>query len=381
MRDIYIDKWAKTLIHFSLEAKPRQTAVLSGDIAALPLIEACYEQLMKVGVFVEVFISPKYFSEIQLKYASDEVIEKTAPGFLHALENADLCILIDSDSNTKMLMNVDPDKLALSSKSMEPLIKALMDRAAEKKMRWVYTHYPTPAAAQESDMGTLEYRDFIYSLCYLNDPDPIKQWAIIEEKQQKLIDYLETKHELHFKNKVGTDLKVNISGMKWVNCCGKINFPDGEVYTGPNLKAKDGGVNGIVRYSFPVIYRYVEVQDIELVFENGAVVQANASKGQDFLRKVISQDEGARFVGEIAIGTNPNMNRITKNILFDEKFGGTFHLALGRGYPQTGNTNQSAHHWDITFDLRDGGTIMADGDLVLEDGKFIPELNFDLLKI
>lgn len=381
MRDIHIDRWAEVLINFSLEAKPLQTAVLSGDIDALPLIEACYEKLMKMGVFVEVFISPNYFSEIQLQYAPNDVIEKTASGLLYALKNTDLCILIGSESNTKMLMNIEPDKLALFSKAKEPLIKTLMERAAEKKMRWIYTHYPTAAAAQEADMGTREYQEFIYSLCHLNDPDPIKQWALIEKKQQKLVEYLETKKELHFKNKMGTDLKVNISDMKWVNCCGKINFPDGEVYTGPNLKASDGGVNGIVRYSFPVIYRYVEVQDIELIFEKGAVVQANASKGQDYLRKVIAQDEGAKFVGEIAIGTNPNMNRITKNILFDEKFGGTFHLALGCGYPQTGNTNKSAHHWDITFDLRDGGSIIADGELLLENGKFAPKHNFDILNM
>lgn len=159
--------------------------------------------------------------------------------------------------------------------------------------------------------------------------------------------------------------------MKWVNCCGKINFPDGEVYTGPNLQSKDGGVNGIARYSFPTNFRGVEVQDIEITFEQGAVVQAKASKGEKFLKEMISQDEGAKYVGEIAIGTNWGIQHCTKNILFDEKFGGTFHFALGKGYPQTGNTNVSALHWDMIFDLRNKGRIQADQETIFDQGKFV----------
>lgn len=378
MRDIRIDRWADILINFSLQAKPGQSAVIAGDLDSLPLIEACYEKLLKKGIFVETFISPKIFSEIQFEYANNELLQKTPPALLHAVQHADLYLGIGSDSNTKMLINVDSEKLALSSKARRPIIETVMKRSADNKLRWIYTHFPSAAAAQEAEMGTREYQEFIYSLCHLNEENPIKKWEEIEEKQQKLVDYLDTKQELHFENSMGTDLKVNVSDMKWVNCSGRINFPDGEVYTGPNLKAEDGGVNGIVRYSFPVIYKYVEVQDIELVFEKGAVVTANASKGQDFLRKMIAQDEGAKFVGEIAIGTNPNMNRITKNILFDEKFGGTFHLALGCGYPETGNTNESALHWDITFDLRKGGSIKADGELLMENGQFVSQHNFDL---
>ena len=158
--------------------------------------------------------------------------------------------------------------------------------------------------------------------------------------------------------------------MKWVNCCGRINFPDGEVYTGPNLKAADGGVNGVVRYALPTIYRNVEVHDIEIVFKNGAVVEAKASKNEAFLYEMLAQDAGAKFVGEIAIGTNYRIKQGTKNILFDEKIGGTFHLALGKGYPETGNTNESALHWDMIFDLRKGGTIYADDELVVKDGIF-----------
>lgn len=368
MRDIRLDKWADVLVNYALEAKKGQRAIISADLEALPLVEACYEKFIKAGVFVEPLISSKGFAEILFKYGSEDILGTTPPTMQYAVENCDLYLGIGADANAKLLTNVSLKKQSLASAARSPIVKAIMNRAAENKMRWVYTHFPTPAAAQEAEMGTLEYEDFVFSLGFLNTENPVSHWEALELKQQNLIEYLETKNELHFKNGEGTDLRVDISGMKWVNCCGKINFPDGEVYTGPNLKSQNGGVNGTARLSFPTLYKNVEVRDIELVFENGAVTSANASKGQEFLREMIAQDPGAKFVGEIAIGTNYHMQRITKNILYDEKFGGTFHLALGKGYPETGNTNESALHWDIIFDLRRNGTISADGDVFFKNG-------------
>ncbi len=370
MRDIRVDRWADVIVNYSLQAKPGQHAILAGDVDGLPLLEACYEKLIQAGATVETFIAPASWSEILFEHASDEQIGKTPPAMHYAAQNCDIYLRIGSDSNSKLLANFDPKKQSLSSKARQPILEAILGRAAKGEMRWVYTHFPTPSAAQDADMGTREYEEFIFDLGHLNESDPVKEWNQVEAEQQKLIEHLETKNELHFQNSQGTDLKVDVSGMKWVNCCGKINFPDGEVYTGPNLNAPNGGVNGVARYAFPTLYRNVEVHDIEIHFEKGAVVEANASKGQDFLREMIAQDPGAKYVGEIAIGTNKNMTRVTKNILFDEKFGGTFHFALGKGYPQTGNTNESALHWDMIFDLRKGGTITADGELFLKDGSF-----------
>jgi len=370
MRDTSIDRWADVLVHYSLNAQPNQHAVIYGEVEAMPLIEACYEKLIQAGCIAEPIITTKSWLEIQFQYASDEQLRTTPPIGKYVAEQCDLYMVIGAESNSKLLAHVDPKKQAIASQARMPILDAIMNRAAESKVRWVYTHFPSPAAAQDAEMGTREYEEFIFSLGHLNSDDPIQAWKDVEHTQQNMIDYLKDKKEIHFKNAVGTNLKVDISDMKWVNCCGKTNFPDGEVYTGPNLNAPDGGVNGVARFSLPTVYRNVEVHDIELKFEKGAVVQANASKGQDFLREMIQQDEGAKFVGEIAIGTNYHMQRITKNILFDEKFGGTFHLALGKGYPQTGNTNNSALHWDIIFDLRDGGSISADEDLIFENGKF-----------
>jgi aminopeptidase len=191
-------------------------------------------------------------------------------------------------------------------------------------------------------------------------------------------DYLQGKKELRFRagdlSGGGTDLTVNVEGMTWINCCGKENFPDGEVFTGPNLDAPDGGVNGVVRYSFPAVHNGREVHDIELTFEKGRVVDAKASKGLDFLTAMLDQDDRARYLGEIAIGTNYQIQRYTKNTLFDEKIGGTFHAAVGSGYPETGNTNSSGLHWDMVCDLREpagGGTIEADGEVFSRDGRFV----------
>ncbi|MBS0656131.1 MAG: aminopeptidase [Verrucomicrobia bacterium] len=371
MRDPRVDKWADVLVNYSLEAKSGERAVISADIEAMPLVEACYEKFLIANVYAELFLTYKGLSETLFKYGSDEIIATTPPGLRCAVEQCDLYLGIGADANLKLLTNVPLKKQSLAAQARSSIVTSLLQRYAAKQVRWVYTHFPTPGAAQEAEMGTKEYEEFICTLGFLNEANPIHHWEALSSKQKAIINFLETKKELHFKNGAGTDLHVNIESMKWVNCCGKINFPDGEVYTGPNLNAPDGGVNGIARFSFPTLYRNVEARDIELVFEKGAVTRAKASKGEDFLKEMISQDPGAKFAGEIAIGTNYHMQRITKNILYDEKFGGTFHLALGKGYPQTGNTNESALHWDIIFDLRQNGSITADGELFFKNGKFL----------
>lgn len=371
MRDLRVDRWADVLVNYSLMAKPGQHAVIVAEPAALPLVEAVYEKFIMAGAIPEPFIIPRSLAEIQYQLATEEQIKTPLPVMRYAAETCDLYLGIGAEVNSKLLACFDPKKQALASLARQPFLNALLSRAAEGKVRWTYTHFPTPAAAQDAEMGTREYEEFIFSLGHLNEVDPVRVWKSVEAEQEKAIRFLEEKKELHFKNSEGTDLVVNVGGMKWVNCCGRINFPDGEVYTGPNLKAKDGGVNGVARFSMPTLYRNVEVHNIELEFERGAVVSARATKGESFLKEMIAQDEGAKFVGEIAIGTNYNITRVTKNILFDEKFGGTFHFALGKGYPQTGNTNNSALHWDMIFDLRKGGTIAADGEVFYENGKFI----------
>jgi len=371
MRDLRLDKWAHVLVNYSLAAKKGQKAFIIGCTEAMPLIEAAYEQFVLAGVHVEYMIRPKHFLEFFLNHASCEQISTTSQVRLFAAENYDLILHIRSDGNAKLLSHIPPQKIGLMNNGEKPILETQLERAAKGALRWCLTMFPIPAMAQEGEMGSHEYEEFVLNACFLNEPDPVALWQDLGRKQASLIAVLETKRELHFQNAQGTDLRINIEGMKWENCEGRINFPDGEVFTGPNLRARDGGVNGIVRKSLPTVYRNVEVQDIELVFRNGAVVEAKASKNEAFLREMIALDGGAKSVGEIALGTNYNIKNCTKQTLFDEKIGGTFHLALGKGYPETGNTNVSAIHWDIVFDLRCGGTVHADDELISKDGVFV----------
>jgi aminopeptidase len=251
-----------------------------------------------------------------------------------------------------------------------------MERAAKAdgepgKLRWCGTLYPTPASAQDAEMSLDEYEDFVFAAGHLDKDDPVAEWNRISASQQLVVDYLNGKKIVQFQAANGTNLTVNVEGMRWINCCGRENFPDGEVFTGPNLQAADGGVNGYIKYHFPAVHRGREVHDIELWFEKGKVVNARASKNEEFLVQMLDQDAGARFLGEIAIGTNYSIQQYTKNTLFDEKIGGTFHAAVGAGYPESGNSNESGLHWDMVCDLRRGGSITVDGEVISRDGKFV----------
>ncbi len=371
MRDIRLDKMASVLVHYSLEVKAGDFVLLSGEIAGMPLLEALYEHLIRAGAFVKISIVPAGWDEIFFKYANQKQLERTCPLALHEVSECNKRIRVIAPTNTRGLSHADSQKVALLSKANGPILSKVLTRSAAGEMEWVVTLCPTPAGAQEGDMGIKEYEDFVFQAGHLNEEDPILHLKEQQVKQMRMIDYMKGKKELHFKTKEGTDLRVNIEGMRWINSCGKRNFPDGEIFTGPQLKASDGGVNGIVHYTYPAIWNQTVVEGVKLTFEKGRVVEARASKNEAFLRAMIAQDEGASRLGEIAIGTNYKIKTFTKNILFDEKIGGTFHAALGMGYPETGNENKSALHWDMICDLREGGTLSVDGQIISKEGRFV----------
>jgi aminopeptidase len=226
--------------------------------------------------------------------------------------------------------------------------------------------FPTNAHAQDAEMSLADYEDFVYRACLVNDGDPVERWTAVKEKQQLLIDWLGGKSEIHLTGP-DTDLKVGIAGRSWINCYGDRNMPDGEIFTGP----EETKVDGAVRFTFPAVLQGREVEDIRLWFEDGQVVRWSAAKNEDFLTKMLHTDEGACRLGEFAFGCNYGIQRFTKNILFDEKIGGTVHMAVGAGYPETGSQNQSAIHWDMICDLRHGGEVRVDGELFAKDGKYL----------
>ena len=377
MRDPRLDKLAKVLAEYSIGVRPGQLVRLHGEPVAMSLLEAIYEALIQAGAHVTFQCAPDSFQEIFYEHANDEQLEHVSPISKFTIEHIDASIGLWAETNTKALTNVDAARQAKASAARKPIFKIFMDRAATGDLNWCGTLFPSLASAQDAEMSLREYEDFVFGAGHLDQDDPVAVWRAIEQRQQKVVDYLTGTKQVHFQTPDGTDLTVNVDGMTWVNCCGHENFPDGEVFTGPNLNAPDGGVNGVVKYSFPAVHLGREVHDIALTFEKGRVIDAKASKNEDFLIQMLDQDEGARGLGEIAIGTNYNITRYTKNTLFDEKIGGTFHAAVGAGSPETGNTNESGLHWDMVCDLRpsdgpgSGGTITVDGEVISRDGRFV----------
>ena len=377
MRDQRLDKLADVLVNYSVKVQPGQLVRINGDAVGTPLLEAIYEAVLKAGGHPLLRCGLEACQDIFLQSASEDQLKYVNPVNLAEIEHIDASIGLWADNNTKSATRVDPKRSGMASAARKPIFETFMKRAAAaefpdqypgvKPLKWVGTQFPTQASAQDAERSLREYEDFVFKAGYLDHDDPAAQWTKIREQQQRVADYLTGKSLLHFQTPNGTDLKVNVDGMIWINCAGESNFPDGEVFTGPNLKHADGGV----KYSFPAVHNGREVHDIELTFKQGRVVDAKASKGLDFLIAMLDQDEGARSLGEIAIGTNYQVTEYTKNTLFDEKIGGTFHAAVGAGYPETGNNNQSGLHWDMVCDLRTGGTITVDGEVISRDGKFV----------
>ncbi|MFI4862465.1 MAG: aminopeptidase, partial [Phycisphaerales bacterium JB063] len=393
MRDSRLDKLADVLVNYSVNIKPGMLVRIKGDPVGMPLIEAIVEQVVKAGGHPVLRIAPASCNDILMQDGSDEQLQYVNPLDIAEVEHIDASIGLWADVNTKAGTRLDPKRGAMRSASQKPVFELFMKRAAAaedpakhpgvKPLFWVGTQYPTHASAMDAERSLREYEDFVFKAGHLDQDDPAGVWRNIRAQQQKVADYLTGKKLIHFQTNAGTDLRVNIDGMTWINCAGECNFPDGEVFTGPNLNHADGGVNGVVKYSFPAVHNGREVHDISFTFEKGKVVNATASKNLDFLTAMLDMDAGARFAGEIAVGTNYAITEYTKNTLFDEKIGGTFHLAVGAGYPETGNTNESGLHWDMVCDMRprkhedgttdptSGGTITVDGEVIQRDGVFV----------
>jgi len=249
--------------------------------------------------------------------------------------------------------------------ALTPLMKTQMDRSAKGELQWTLTQFPTHSGAQDSDMSISEYEDFVFRACFADKKDPIGKWKKLSKEQEGYVKMLEKRDSFRIEGP-GTDLYVRARGRKWINSDGKHNMPSGEVFTAPIKES----VIGKVTYGFPAIYNNREVIGVSLEFKDGKVVNASAEKGEEFLKAMIDMDKGARYVGEFAFGLNYGIQKFTKNILFDEKIGGTMHMALGAAYPECRGKNESALHWDMILDLREEGRITADGEVIFEKGKF-----------
>ncbi|HEX2293266.1 MAG TPA: aminopeptidase, partial [Gaiellaceae bacterium] len=297
---------------------------------------------------------------------SDAQVEWVPPDQRWNLEQGDAWIVFDAPTNTKALTNVDPERMARRLKARGELQSLYLERSARGEFRWVVCGFPTEASAQDAGMSLRQFERVLSRAAFLDEDDPVAAWKRFGERLEEIGSLLERQRELRIVAE-DTDLTLRVEGRTWIRSKGLRNFPDGEVFTGPH----ETSAEGTIRFSFPAMLRGRQAEDVFLRFEGGEVVEATARRGQDFLRELVGMDDGARRVGEFAFGLNPAIDEYTGNLLLDEKIGGTVHLALGRSVPGTGGVNRSGLHWDIVRDLRDGGEVYADGELVYRDGAFL----------
>ena len=369
MPDPRIEKLAQVLVQYSIGVKPGDKVLVQGGQVAEPLLKAIHLEILKAGGHSMFVIRLPGLGEALYKHGSDEQIQYIPEPMKLAMETFDASINLICPENTKAMSNIPPEKIALASQAQSEIFGTIMKRTADGEFNWSLALFPTNASAQDAEMSLSEYEDFVYNACLPDMDDPVGYWKNVSVQQQKVVDYLDKVSTLRVEGP-DVDLHMNVEGRTFVNCCGTRNMPDGEVFTGPI----EDSVEGHVRFSYPTTYQGRTLEGVHIWFEKGKVVKATADKVEDFLLKTIDTDEGARFVGEFAIGTNVGITKATGNTLFDEKIGGSFHMALGRGMPETGSVNESAIHWDMVCDLSQGGKIWADDILIYEDGQFIPEL-------
>lgn len=368
MADPRVERMADLIVNYSTSVKPGDRAFIIAEPPATPLISALYREILKAGGHPHLLMDLPDLEESLIKYGNDEQIG-FAPTFLKAAyETFEVRINIQSESNTRQLSGTDKQRFAQRRKAMAPLTRTQMARGAAGELRWITTLFPTQAYAQDAEMSLGEYEDFVFRACHVDDPaaDPVAYWRGVEVEMERIVKYLAGKDRVTVRGP-NCDLELSIKGRVFRGSDGKHNLPDGEVFTGP----VENSVNGWIRYTYPAIWKGNVAEGVELRFVDGRVEQATAARNEEFLLQALGTDAGARYLGEFAVGTNFGVDRFTGNILFDEKIGGTIHLALGAGYPETGSTNTSAIHWDMVCDMRSGSEIVVDGETVYRDGAFL----------
>lgn len=367
--DSRVQKMAEVIVNYSLAVKPGERVLLRGmSPLAEPLVAALYQEALKAGgeAFTYIHMSSEHSLAMD---ATDDItlLSKPNPMLEMMYETANAIVRVEAEENLKERTDYPEAKQAARRAVAAAPINIQMRREGkDSKFRRTTTQFPTQAYAQQSGMSLIQYADFVFKACKVHLDDPVAAWRKVGEFQDKLVQYLDGKKNLHVRGK-NIDLHLSIEGRKFKSAEGKENFPDGEIFTGP----VETQVNGWVQFTYPALYSGNEVIGAKLVFKDGLVTQATAEKNEKFLNSVLDTDDGSRRLGEFAIGTNNDIQRFTGSILFDEKIGGTVHMAVGQGYQETNSVNNSSVHWDMICDMRDGGEILVDGELFYKDGKFV----------
>jgi aminopeptidase len=366
MNDPRVTKLADVLVNYSTSVQPGEWVGILGDVAALPLIRAVYEQVIRAGGNPTLMFTDETMTRQFYRFANDEQLAWLDPSHNLYYNEADVYIRLGAVPNTRAMTNIDPKLMQKTQAARRSWLDTRMRRAAEGTFKWVGTLYPTEGLAQEAGMSLEEYENFVFGACFADKDDPVAEWQKMGATQEQKIEWLKGKKQVRCQGP-NIDLELSIDGRTFINACGERNMPDGEIFTGP----VENSVNGWVKFTYPSIVQGRAVEGIELKFEQGKVVQASAQKNENLLFTQLDADAGSRYLGEFAIGTNFGIDRFTGQILFDEKIGGTVHMAVGLGYPDTGSVNKSSIHWDMICDMRTDSTIHVDGDLLYENGQFV----------
>lgn len=374
MQDPRTAQLARLIIQYSTRIRKGDRVLLYGETAAEPFLRSLFQEVLRAGGHPHVLVNLSGwttltgFDEDFLELADEDQLDHPATFYELAYDTFDSRIRIYSQSNTRALSGVDGAKLAQRRRALAGILRTQMRRSAAGEFRWMTTLFPTHAYAQDAEMSLDAFDDFVYRACHVDGSaaDPVAYWNTVQAEQQAIADALNGHDRVSVRGE-HVDLTLSMKDRIFINAAGEHNMPDGEVFTGP----VEDSVNGWVRFAFPAVYQGSEVEGVELRFESGRVVDAKAEKNQAFLLRMLDTDPGARYLGEFAFGLNYGIDRHIKNILFDEKIGGTMHLALGAGYPDTGNNNQSAIHWDLICDMRGGSEVTVDGQRVYRDGRFV----------
>ncbi len=371
MQDDRRNKLAEVIVRHCTKVRHGDLVTIVGEPAALPTVEALYESVLRAGGHPSFHVKAEALQRVLLRMGTDEQVKHVSPFEEYRLERCDVLIVLSYKLG--LAGAPDPARAAMLQAARRGLLTMSLRRLAEGSTRYCLTQLPSEASARDAGMTLAEHEDWVSRAGFLHLPDPVAAWGQLDEQHARMKEYLEARRELRFASPAqeqgpypcgATNLVADISGHKWLSRAGGENFPDGELDSGPR------SVDGVACFGY-ASYGGTLVEGVRLQFKDGRVTDASARTNENFLHRMLDMDAGSRTVGEIALGTNYALTRYTRSTFFDEKIGGTFHLALGAGYPQTGNTNESGLHWDMVGDLRAGGSVHADGELIQQNGRFL----------
>lgn len=360
-----LSKYAQLLVHYCLELKAGEKLYIQSTCLAASLVKEVYKEALKIGCHVHFNLSFEGQNKIFFAEANNEQLSYVDPFYETIIKTFDAYLVIRAPFSNEDEFGHFTEKTRIRQNVLKDIHFIYNERTANRSLKRTLCQFPTEISAANAGMTLDEYENFVFKACHLYDEDPAESWNQLGLEQQKWVDFLNQCNQIQYKNK-NTDITFNVKDRIWINSNGKTNMPSGEVYTSPI----EDSVNGFVYFDLPSMYLGKEIEGVKLVVEAGKVVSWTAKKGQALLDEIF-KIEGSRHFGEVAIGTNYRIQKSTKNILFDEKIGGTIHMALGQSYKQTGGKNESSIHWDLIASMNDGGQIYADGQLIYEKGRFI----------